>query len=121
MTPEVPTQPVVLSDVQPIIDQIDDILDANGKVPQATKDALLFSVTKSILMQTARIEVDVKHLGMIEQRVVILEKRNIITWMIDHPGVSIFFITLLMLLLFQHFGSAILIYFGVKVPLILSP
>lgn len=116
MTAEIPTQPVIPPDVLPLVEQIDELLEANGKVPQATKDTLMFSVVKSMVIQMNAIETDIKALSKIEGRVAVLEKRNIISWVTEHPAISVFFITLIMLLLFQHYGMAILNYIGIKVP-----
>lgn len=121
MTTENPTQPAIPPDVLPLVEQIDELLEANGKVPQATKDTLMFSVIKSMVIQMNGIETDIKTLSKIEGRVAVLEKRNIVSWATTHPAVSIFFITLIMLLLFQHYGMAILNYLGVKVPIVATP
>jgi len=115
--PEIPTQPAIPLEISPLIQQIDEIIDANGKVPQQTKDALLFSVTKSMLIQMNRIEYDMKEINKIDGRVRVLENKNIVIWATQHPAVSIFFITLVMILLLQHYASAVLDFFGITLPI----
>lgn len=114
--PEIPTQPQIPPEIQPLVAQIDEIIEANGKVPQPTKDALMFTVVKSMIIQMNKIELEMKDFNKIESRVASLEKRNIITWCFDHPTITVFFITLFMILLLQHYAGAILKYIGIELP-----
>lgn len=116
MTTEVPTQPQIPPEIAPLVAQIDEIIEANGKVPQPTKDALMFTVVKSMIIQMNKIEIEMKDLNKVETRVAALEKKNIITWVFDHPTISIFFISLFMVLLLQHYASAVLKFFGIAIP-----
>lgn len=114
-----PSQP--LSEL-PLIEQIDAVIAANGSVPQPTKDTLMFAVVKTLVVSIDRLQVSIDLLVASaadkDERLKVLEGRNIVTWCIKHPTPAITISVLFVLLLFSHYGTTVLNLLGIKVPVI---
>lgn len=104
----------------PLIQQIDVIIAKNGAVSQDVKDLLMFSVVKTLVVSVGEIQEAVNKIVECnegnEKRIETLEHRNIVTWCMNHPTITIVIVSLIFFLLFSHYGAAILDLFGIKLP-----
>jgi len=105
---------------EPLIDQIDEILEGNGSITADTKDRLMFSVVKALIISSDEIRDSVNEIKdanrQLEKRVETLEKRNIVTWCIDHPALATVLISLMAILIVSHYGDTVLSALGIKFP-----
>lgn len=114
---EIPSKPL---SVLPLITQIDEILEKNGQVSQYVKDNLMFSLIKTMLIQQDEIANSVVRLAneksILAETVEELQKRNIVTWCLNHPALSSLLSVLILFLLFSHYGASILNFFNIVIP-----
>lgn len=116
----------------PLVQQIDVIIARNGAVTQEVKDLLMFSVVKTLIVSideiqstlaamaesTKTAEEKLSELNQnVDKRIVVLEKRNIVSWCIAHPKTTFVVLGLVALLLMTHYGAFIFEYIGIDLPL----
>ncbi len=104
--------------IDPLIKQIDDVLEQNGTVSPQTKDRLMFSVVKTILLcvQSMSIEmvsmkaVTTEHTEQLKE----LKEKNIVLWAKNHPKATLLILSMVAIILFERFGTVIQAAIGLK-------
>lgn len=117
MMGEIPTKPRKIIKEPDILDEITEMLDADGSMDQETKDHLMLRVMKEVIRR-------MDCLGEVDERITTLERRNIATAFIQHPVTMILlaFVIFLVLNMIAHSFSvvtllaAILRALGIPVP-----
>jgi hypothetical protein len=114
---EIPTKPRKVSEETNILNEITEMLEANGEMDQETRDHLMLRVMKEVIRRMSC-------LGEVDERITVLERRNIATAFIQHPITMILltFTIFLVLNMIAHSFSvvtllgAILRALGIPVP-----
>lgn len=70
-----------------IFDEIKEILEANGSIPQSTKDRLM--LTAMLALPSIIDDAMEKRIKCVEDEIEILKRNNIVLWINKHPKLSV--------------------------------